>query len=437
MDPSTSAQSPQLVAANEQLQARRAQLQAARQSATVPPAATGSGGSDRDGGTQPWLSAAAQPLTQEAILATLPAHLGWGSVALTAVLRRREQPADDDTSFAALANGEAIGGQRAGVGAKVTVEEPAAAGRPALDWVKLYPDIGLGMLRQEMAAPGRLWLLLRYLDTAGRGCLRIDNLETQLTSKTSSLRICGQRQLRNLLKAGQGVFWTRDKARVWLRSAAKVAATLQVEQLTGCPVALPVTALLDGIGAFRAQLYAAFHSGRLKETPDGRRAMPIARDTMTQLSGVGRSSQRVYEDKVGIAVQANFAVGEVVTEEKREKRAWQQGQALFELKDYLGQQGKKGKTYLAWQLPNSYHGQHRHRPRGRQKRINRELKDLVMQGMPGNSEATRETRQVEKMYFPNGKLAAKVYGRDPKRELYWKRHMTGNGRFSVWQQLGG
>jgi hypothetical protein len=311
-----------------------------------------------------------------------------------------------------------------------------SSGQPTADWVKHYPDIGLGMLRQELAAPGRLWLMLRYLDREGRGFLRIDNLKAQLTNKTSSLRLCGRRQLRNLLRDGAGVFWTRDKTGIWLRSAARVAADLQVEQLTGRPVALPVAAILEGVGTFRAHLYAAFHSGRLKETPDGRRVMPIARDTMVQLSGVGRSSQRVYEDKVGIAVQANFAVGEVSTKEKWEKRAWQQGRALFELKDYLGQQGKKGKTYLAWQLPNSYTGQHRHQPRGRQKRINRELKDLVMQGMPGNGEGTSETQKPEKVYFPNGKLAAKAYGRHPERDLYWKRHRSGNGRFSVWQQLG-
>jgi len=164
--------------------------------------------------------------------------------------------------------------------------------------------------------------------------------------------------------------------------------------------------------------------------------MPIARETMAELSGVGRSSQRAYEERVGVEVQANFAVGDISTKENQENRAWVQGQALFELKDYRGQQGKKGKTYLAWQLPNTYIGQHRRRPRGRQKRINRKLKDLVMKGMPGNVGGTSELRQPEKIYYPNGKLAAKAYGRDTERELYWKRHRTGNGRFDLWQQLG-
>ena len=439
MDPSTIVPSPQLMAANQRLHALRAQAQAARQAADLPDASADVGKSGQLAETLPWVTAAPQPASPAEVLAALPAHLGWGSAALTAVLRRREQhAAGSKQGTASLIGRDVTSGQTAVAAGKARGESAeVSSGQPAVNWVKLYPDIGLGMLRQELAAPGRLWLMLRYLDREGRGFLRIDNLKAQLTNKTSSLRLCGRRQLRNLLQDGAGVFWTRDKAGVWLRSAARVAAALQVEQLTGRPVALPVAALLEGVGTFRAHLYAAFHSGRLKETPDGRRAMPIARETMVQLSGVGRSSQRVYEDRVGIAVQANFAVGEVSTKEKWEKRAWQQGRALFELKDYLGQQGKKGKTYLAWQLPNSYCGQHRHRPRGRQKRINRELKDLVMQGMPGNGEETSETQKPEKVYFPNGKLAAKAYGRHPERDLYWKRHRTGNGRFSLWQQLGG
>lgn len=439
MDPSTILPSPQLVAANQQLHALRAQAQAARQAADLPDASTYTGKSGQVAETLPWVTAAPQPASTTEVLAALPPHLGWGSAALTAVLRRREQhAAGSKQETPSLAVCDMVGEQTAVVERKARGESAEmSSGQPAADWVKHYPDIGLGMLRQELAAPGRLWLMLRYLDREGRGFLRIDNLEAQLTNKTSSLRLCGRRQLRNLLKDGAGIFWTRDKTGIWLRSAARVAAALQVEQLTGRPVALPVAALLEGVGTFRAHLYAAFHSGRMKETPDGRRVMPIARETMAQLSGVGRSSQRIYEDRVGIAVQANFAVGEVTTKEKWEKRAWQQGRALFELKDYLGQQGKKGKTYLAWQLPNSYCGQHRHRPRGRQKRINRELKDLVMQGMPGNGEGTNKTQKPEKVYFPNGKLAAKAYGRDPERDFYWKRHRTGNGRFDLWQQLGG
>jgi hypothetical protein len=215
-----------------------------------------------------------------------------------------------------------------------------------------------------------------------------------------------------------------------------VAAALGVERLSGRPVALPVAAVLQGIGAFKAHLYAAFHSGRVKETPHGERSMPIARETMACLSGVGRSSQRSYEEAAGVSVQANFAVGELADTDSRQERAWRQGRAVFELKDYRGQQGKKGRTYLCWQLPNSYQGGHDFRPRGRQRKVNRELKDLVNKRAPGNEAGLVEEPRPEKVYYPNGKLAAKAYGRDPEQERYWQQGRVGNGRFVAWQQFG-
>jgi hypothetical protein len=249
--------------------------------------------------------------------------------------------------------------------------------------------------------------------------------------------LCGKRQLRNLLRDGEGVYWRRDKERIWLYSAARVAQALGVTGLSGRPVALPAAALLGGIGAFRAHLYAAFHSSRVKEAPDGEQTMPIARQTLAGLSGVGRSSQRAYEQRTGIRVQAYFAVGEVVTKAAQEERACQKGPALFELEDYRGQQGRPGQHYLAWQLPNSYGGRHQQRPKGRQKRINRQLKDLVMQGMPGNVGATAEPQKPAKRYYPQGKLAAQQYGRDPDSELYWPQPQPRNRHSGIWQCLGG
>jgi hypothetical protein len=392
-------------------------------------------------------------------IAALPSHLGWGSAALTAVLRRqllhqqekancanhnhnlewlerlageqRSRGAEEKSGAWRAESGESPSFQSLAHNPQSTICNPQSN-----DWVKLYPAIGLGMLRQELTAPGRLWLLLRYLDQPGSGSIRIATVIKQLTEKSSPLYLCGKRQLRNLLHDGEGVYWIRNKERLWLRSAAKVAYALDVERLTGQPVALSLSVLLDGIGAFRAHLYAAFHSGRTKVTPYNEQAMPISRETMTKLSRVGQSSQRIYEEQAGVQVQANFAIGERATKENKQNCAWTRGQALFELKDYRGQQGKKGKRYLAWQLPNSYVGQHQRRPKGRQKRINRELQDLVMKGMPGNVGQTSESRQPEKVYYPTGKLAAKVYGRDPERELYWGRQRTRNGRFSIWQQMG-
>jgi hypothetical protein len=51
--------------------------------------------------------------------------------------------------------------------------------------------------------------------------------------------------------------------------------------------------------------------------------MPIARDTLADLSGVGESSQRAYEARLRLRPQANYAIGEVLTENNKEERASQ------------------------------------------------------------------------------------------------------------------
>jgi hypothetical protein len=379
---------------------------------------------------------------------SLPPHLGWGSQALSAVLHRgwrHKQPAQGKT--------EALAQSPVGSG-HVSLEQPTddrpADGPLGLDegsFVKLYPTIGLAMLRQEQAAAGRVWMLARYLDRQGAGCLRIDILTASLTGPNSPLRLCSPRQLRNLLQQGDGIFWTRAPGpgatgrRLWLRSTAKVAHALGVERLAGRPVDLPLSALLNGIGDFRAHLYASFHSGRAKETPNGRTTMPIARQTLTAVSGVGRRSQRAYEKRLRLPAQPNFAVGEAADSHQRQERAWRQGRALFELKDYRGRQGKKGKRYLAWQLPNRYSACHAHRPKGRQRRINRELKALVLKGTPGNVEGTAEVpkRDLVRRYYATGPgtagVAAQASGRWAEPERYWRRHQTQNQRFDIWQVL--
>ncbi len=422
-----------LLEANRLLQERQAQARFARQAEGLPV----------EQGERSSLCEVlppAQPESAAAIIATLPDHLGWGSASMTALLRRQWQqkskPVGEGGEGAAVVQADDHDLVCQGSGNVVNIYANNLLRVPAPgEWVKLYPDIGLGMLRREMTAPGRLWLMLRAIDKEGQGSICIEKAKELLVTESSPWRLCGQRQWRNLLRDGDGVFWTRDREQIWLRSVSKVALALGVDRLAGRPVALPVAALVEGIGAFRAHLYTAFHSGRTKESTRGRQVMPIARVTLAGLSGVGASSQRAYEKQTKLKVQANFAVGEVATEENRENRAWTQGQAVFELTDYRGQQGRKGETYLAWQLPNSYLGQHQHRPKGRQKRINRELKDLVMQGMPGNVEERAETHP-EKRYYPNGKEAARGCGRGQESDVYWPQQQTRNRPFVLWQQVG-
>lgn len=349
-------------------------------------------------------------------LTALPAHLGWHSPAVTAVLRHMlpspplptvAPPIPPDTP-------------------PPVPTDTAVTLPPTSDTLRLYPDLAAGMLRANQAAPGRVWLLLRHLDRQGVGWYDMDMVRHKLTDRQSPWWICGWRQLRNLLRQGEGIFWQQQQHRLWLRSMVKAAAALDVWRLSNRPVALPLSVLTQGMGTVRAHLYASFHSGRNRETS----VSPIARATLQRLTFTSPRTQRRYERRLRLRRQVHFALGEQVTPIKREEAAWQHGPALFLFTDFIGRQGAPGKTYLAWQLPNSYVGPHQPQPRGRQRRINRELADLWTQGTMGNDKQTDPTgpRTRRRLYYRNGKQAAQAAD---KRRVYWP-HTAGKGRFGLW-----
>jgi hypothetical protein len=346
----------------------------------------------------------------------LPDHLGWESAAVTRAIRAKSR---------CRSNGPATSKGREYVTESSTcaAAEDKHNGLPGGASIKLYPDIALGMLHKELSAAGRIWLLLRYLDQAGRGWLRIDFIRRKMVEKDSALRICGQRQLRNLLKQGGGVFWEQEKDRIWLKSAAKVAGALEVGRLTGRPVDLPVEVLLGGIGQVRAHFYASFHSGR-------RSSGPISRAKLEQLTGVPARTQRSYDAAAGVTSRRNIAIGERYSSKEVQERAWRHGRGTFEFIDTRGLQGPAGRRYVAWQLPNSYEGCHAQSPKGRQKKINQQI-DLVNIRAQGNDLGRG------RLFHTNGLEAGKAYNRSGGLEAYWPVSGTtqGLGSMQLWQVL--
>ena len=114
---------------------------------------------------------------------------------------------------------------------RVALLDPCRPIDPTSKTAKLYPDIALGMLRNEQVAAGRIWLLLRHLDTRGSGWIEIKTAREQLNGNVTSSRVCGRRQFRKLLASGEGIFWNRSDQRIWLRSPVKVAAALGVYRI--------------------------------------------------------------------------------------------------------------------------------------------------------------------------------------------------------------
>ena len=351
---------------------------------------------------------------------SLPFHLGWGSASVTAVFRttqtRREQlKATADTShwINRLQDNTQLD------------FHPLKNSKPTPDYpktIKIHHDLAITMLKQNLAAPGRIWLLLRLIDQQGRGWISINEAKHRLTNDASELRVCGWRQLRNLLAKGKGIFWIRDRERIWLHGVARAACALGLTRLSGMPVQLPVAALINSIGETKAHFYASLHSGRRKNNP-------ISRATLEESTRVSKRTQLRYETITGIQKTRNVAIGERLNKESLEERAWKHGRSIFKFTDYKGMQGKPQRNYIAWRLPNSYRGSHELAPKGRLRKINQELKDLVNKRAQGNSR-----RMDSRVFFPDGAKAVEAYNGNigKKQDHYWQCGQAQKRPSSLW-----
>ena len=335
---------------------------------------------------------------------TLPNHLGWESQAVTAVLQatqqRKTRTAESNTHSQWIADLKNIRPQNLKISAQAPVYPKT---------VKLHHDLATAMLRQELAASGRIWLLLRLIDQAGRGWVYIKEAREILTSSHSELRVCGWRQLRNLLTKGKKVFWVRDNERIWLNGVARVAYELNVTRLSGTPVQIPVSALTGSIGDTKAHFYASLHSGR-------RHSNPISRATLEETTNVPPRTQFLYETKTGTQKTRNITIGERYDKEALENRAWRHGRSTFKFIDYKGMQGQARQDYIAWRLPNSYTGCHELASKGRTRKINQQLKDLVHKRAQGNS-----SEMDCRVFYPDGAKAAQAYNKNTTADtdIYW------------------
>lgn len=419
MNAPSSSQSPELLQANQRLlelrqlaqknKAKSGQLVADLPVADVPP----------------WEDPDADdaPATAAVLVNQLPPHLGWGSQTASQIIR--------------LAVGR-HGGVAKKMEAKPTPGKPETGGQQSYSLsrsaagkshpltlnrgtVKHYPSIGVATLKKEEAAIYRVWLMCRYLDPHGRGWLLVTELREKITNQDSEFGLFSWRRLRQVLGEGHGRFWTWDKVngRLWLFGAAQLAANLDVSRLSGKPVALPIKAITKSIGEFKAHLYAAWHSGR-------RQTNPISREVQKTITGVPERTQRQYCRVAKISRHTNIAIGSKYTQEEAEKQAWRRGQASFIFTDHNGNHGRKGTSYTAWHLPNSYISPHQQTTNGRMRKINQKLNVLVHKGARGNG-----SEKVEKTYFANGKDAARALNRGLGKEIYWPT-MTVSMRSQFW-----
>ncbi len=274
--------------------------------------------------------------------------------------------------------------------------------------VRVYPSLAHAAIQQGCVPALRVWLLLRHLDGRGGGWVETKRAFERLSKKASPLHICGKRRLSQIVREGGGVFWTRRDGRLWLTGAAKLCGRLNVIHLDGRTVTLPLAALTGRLKLCRAHLYATVHSRR-------RDPAPIARVTLTHITGACERSQREYDALLKVERTASYHLGEKYTTDNLIESHWQHGNG-FEFIDAHGRHGRKGASYIARRLGNTYTvTQQAQTATGRKKKINRYLNDLVKKQAQGN-----EQSKVERLYFPNGAAAVKAISSQRQTTLaYW------------------
>ncbi len=362
--PAQSAVSELLAAANARLMARRVQL--ASHSTRV--------------------DAGATPSAE-----ILPPHLNWGRASLPHGHNSETHSTARPTILAT------IFGADVPKTVALSQDAPPATAHSVVNVcdenIVVQPSLLVGMLKQELVAIGRIYLLCRHLDSDGRGWLAIPELRAQLTGKGALLRVCGWRRLRQILQSGNGKFWERDDHdRLWLYGRTRVAANLGVQHFSGDCVTMSLRALCGTMGDLRAAFYAAFHAGR--------ESRPIARATLRELTGVPERTQRVYDVTQQVERVANYTLSAAT---EASETYFAHGRAAFPFKDKIGKHGQAGTSYVAIRLPNSYQATCHTRIPKKQTRLNKKLRqDLVKYGTRGNSSGSGK-----RVYFTDGQMAAR------------------------------
>ena len=393
----------------------------------------------REPASQPTLAEMASQLNQ------LPAHLGWHNVALAKLIRQATNEATPIVEQPLLFP-------------EILVAKPDE--KQLATNVKVYPSIALAILRQEHSAAARIYYLLRAIDVEGRGWLRIDKVRQQLTSLKSNLRIAKKktgensawRNLRGLLHRGEGIFWTRDNQdRLWLHGAARIAATLECPQLYGEPVAIPLKAFVDGIQQVRSYLYASFHAGREKTTSRGRGVeRPISQRCLQEVSRLSARTQTRYNKTARLKVRKNYTLGGRSDNEMLQERLYQNMGNAFTFKDVKGRHGRRGASYIASRLPNSYHTPLVHEPRGRHSKINDTLQEIDLVTNVGEEGAEMEISasslltqrgngsepDYPELFYQDSKRASKASMREQDVDHFFVSHVrSGRKRCGFWYEL--
>ena len=262
----------------------------------------------------------------------------------------------------------------------------------------MQPALALAFLR-HFPAVGRHYDLLRNYDREyqnGRGLVELATPYELLQD------VCSKRRTQQILKQGQGKVWSVTGEHIRLFAPDKVAVNLDAGYLRGNQVIADTANLTGGIQQVKATYFATLHTTR--KLQEGQEAAPITRSILETLTGVKPRTQQTYDrlidadgkpierdadgkpiigkdTKFATRIRKNIHIlndqwGDI---EARQNAAIEHGH-IFAIYDR-----KRKQTMIGRPLPNSYSGTLKTARYGRKKKVNRKIRDVLVQNEgPGN-----------------------------------------------------
>lgn len=264
--------------------------------------------------------------------------------------------------------------------------------------VTMYSSLIAGMMKNGKAAAGRVWMILHGNYNAP--------VDQPGWASAETVKVClrhhfgfSNRRIRQLLREGEGLFWTFDakgQGRYWIAGVEKLMPALEMERLQDHRVVIPIADIVGKIKRAKAALFSVVHAGRGEA--------PISREVQRQITGISERTQREYiaENPDLITSRKEIAIGKQIRSSADiHENAFNNGNAAFVFTDHQGHIGRCGAEYAARQLPSSHHTQYAKAAKGRKRKINKRLKsDHVKKAARGNG-----WKRVEQTFFDNGAAA--------------------------------
>lgn len=238
--------------------------------------------------------------------------------------------------------------------AEVAPPEPVqAAGEPSRGaTVRIY--LGIHTRAHELGhdAAARLYLIARHMDAPGRGWVQTAALRAELEGRG----LLTWRRIRQVLAAGEGLFWNRvdgragDVIRLW--RPGRILRALGAGRPTSQPVDIPASSLYGSIADYRAvAVFGAFLAGRRRPSA------PISQKAIKQATGgMSERSQRRYRRAAGVTAARTYRLEPAADHQAALWRAslGRRGRVAYIHTDRRGLLGAPGAQYVAISQSNIY-----------------------------------------------------------------------------------